>query len=80
MATVEEIEGLLGKIDGVVHVEVRDTTGTSDHFEAVVVAAAFAGKSLLERHRMVHAALGDRMKGDVHALSLRTHTPEEWKR
>ena len=50
------------------------------HFEATVVAAAFAGKLPLARHRMVYAALGERMGGEVHALSLRTLTPAEAER
>lgn len=47
------------------------------HFEAVVVSAAFAGKLPLARHRMVYATLGERMGGEIHALQLRTLTPEE---
>jgi acid stress-induced BolA-like protein IbaG/YrbA len=47
------------------------------HFEAIVVCAAFAGKLPLARHRMVYATLGDRMGGEIHALSLKTLTPEE---
>ena len=47
------------------------------HFEAVVVSAAFAGKLPLARHRMVYATLGDRMGGEIHALSLKTLTPDE---
>ena len=47
------------------------------HFQAVVETAAFAGKPTLARHRMVYAALGERMGGEVHALSLRTRTPVE---
>ena len=47
------------------------------HFEATVVAAAFAGKLPLARHRMVYATLGDLMGGAIHALALKTVTPEE---
>jgi acid stress-induced BolA-like protein IbaG/YrbA len=47
------------------------------HFEATVVAEAFRGKLPLARHRMVYATLGDRMGGEIHALALRTLTPEE---
>ncbi|HEY0230771.1 MAG TPA: BolA/IbaG family iron-sulfur metabolism protein [Dokdonella sp.] len=56
-------------------VEVHGPDGV--HFEARVVSAAFAGKLPLARHRMVYATLGDRMGGEIHALSLRTLTPEE---
>jgi len=47
------------------------------HFEAVVVADVFAGKLPLARHRLVYATLGDLMGGEIHALSLKTLTPEE---
>jgi acid stress-induced BolA-like protein IbaG/YrbA len=57
------------------HVEVR---GDGAHFEAVVVSAAFAGASRVRRHQLVYAALGDRMREEIHALSMKTLTPEEW--
>jgi acid stress-induced BolA-like protein IbaG/YrbA len=47
------------------------------HFEAVVVSSAFAGKLPLARHRMVYATLGDLMGGEIHALALKTLTPDE---
>ncbi|HET7161901.1 MAG TPA: BolA family protein [Rhodanobacteraceae bacterium] len=47
------------------------------HFQARIVAEAFVGKPTLARHRMVYAVLGERMGGEVHALSLRTLTPTE---
>jgi acid stress-induced BolA-like protein IbaG/YrbA len=50
------------------------------HFEATVVCEAFAGKLPLARHRMVYATLGERMGGEIHALALRTLTPEEANR
>ena len=58
-------------------VELKDLTGTADHWQASIVSAAFAGKSLLERHRLVMAALADEMKGPIHALTLEVKTPEE---
>jgi acid stress-induced BolA-like protein IbaG/YrbA len=62
-------------------VEVRDTTGTGDHFEARVVSAAFEGKSMVEQHQAVYAPLKDLLaSGELHALALDTWTPEEWKR
>lgn len=57
------------------HVEV---SGDGAHFEAVVVSPRFAGASRVRRHQLVYAALGDRMKEEIHALSMRTLTPEEW--
>ena len=52
--------------------------GDGHHFEAVIVSLAFAGKNRVERHRLVYAALGDRMRQEIHALSMRTLTPDEW--
>jgi acid stress-induced BolA-like protein IbaG/YrbA len=54
-----------------------EVAGDGQHFEALIVAAAFAGKSTLQQHRMVYAALGDKMHTTIHALSLRTLTPEQ---
>ena len=58
-------------------VSVTDTTGGGDHFAATVVSAAFAGKGPVERHRLVYAALGDAMRGPIHALALTTKAPDE---
>jgi len=60
------------------HLVVRDLTGTKDHWEALVVSAAFAGKTPIEQHQMVYAALGELMTGPVHALALKTYSPETW--
>ena len=54
------------------HVEVTDLTGTEDHFQAVIVTRAFDGKTRVEQHQMVYAALGDLMHGPIHALALTT--------
>ena len=60
-------------------VEVRDTTGGGDHFEALIVSTVFEGKGLVERHQTVYKALGDAMQVRVHALSLRTLTPAQYE-
>lgn len=57
------------------HVEVTDLTGTADHFQALVVSPAFAGKTRVEQHKMVYEALGELMNGPIHALALTTRTP-----
>ncbi|NNC99794.1 MAG: BolA/IbaG family iron-sulfur metabolism protein [Gammaproteobacteria bacterium] len=51
--------------------------GDGHHFEAVIIAEEFDGKSRIQRHQLVYAALGDRMKQEVHALSMKTLTPAE---
>jgi acid stress-induced BolA-like protein IbaG/YrbA len=62
-------------------VEVKDLTGTGDHFEARVVWAQFAGKSMVEQHKMVYAPLQDLLKtGELHALALKTFSPEQWSK
>jgi acid stress-induced BolA-like protein IbaG/YrbA len=57
-----------------------EVAGDGQHFQALVVSGAFAGKSRVQRHQLVYAALGDRMREEIHALSMRTLTPEEWQK
>jgi acid stress-induced BolA-like protein IbaG/YrbA len=52
--------------------------GEGDHFEAVVISRQFTGRTMVQQHRLVYAALGDRMGSEIHALALRTLTPEAW--
>jgi stress-induced morphogen len=61
-------------------VEMQDLTGTADHWKASIVSGRFAGKSLIERHRLVMAALAEELKGPIHALTLDVKTPEETER
>jgi stress-induced morphogen len=58
-------------------VRLRDLTGTEDHWHATVISTAFQGKSLIERHRLVMAALAAEMKGPIHALTLDVKSPDE---
>ena len=57
------------------HVEVQ---GDGLHFEAVIVSAAFRGKNRVQQHQLVYKALGQRMREEIHALSMQTLTPEDW--
>jgi len=57
------------------HVEVA---GDGHHFDAVIVSPAFRGKSRVQQHQVVYKALGDRMREEIHALSMKTFTPEDW--
>lgn len=59
--------------------EKLEVDGDGQHFEALVVAAAFDGLNRVRRHQLVYAALGERMRQEVHALSMRTLTPAEWR-
>jgi stress-induced morphogen len=57
--------------------EVEDYTGGGDHFRATVTAAAFAGRSRIEQHRLVYEIFGTEIGGPIHALSLKTQTPQQ---
>lgn len=60
-------------------VEVKDTTGTGDHFEAKVVSPAFTDRSMVDQHQAVYAPLKDVLQtGELHALALKTYSPEQW--
>ena len=76
MVTPESVR--LGISDGLAceHLEV---SGDGQHFDAVIVSNAFEGRSRVQRHQLVYSALGDRMRQEIHALSMRTLTPSEWK-
>ena len=58
---------------------VLEVSGDGQHFEATIVSEAFAGKTRVQRHQAVYAVLGDKMRQEIHALSMKTITPDEWK-
>ena len=58
-------------------VELRDMTGTRDHWEAIIISAQFTGKRLIARQQSVYKALGELMSGPIHAFTMTTVTPEE---
>jgi acid stress-induced BolA-like protein IbaG/YrbA len=61
--------------------QVRDLTGTADHYQVIVISPLFEGKSMIEQHRMVKGVFEkDIASGEVHALSLKTFTPAEWSK
>jgi stress-induced morphogen len=57
---------------------VRDDANDGEHFSAEVTSSAFAGQRTVQQHRMVYEALGTHMHGDIHALALKTYTPDRW--
>ena len=71
-------ESIRSSIESGLACERVEVAGDGQHFQALVVAAAFAGKSRIQRHQLVYAALGERMREEVHALSMKTLTPEEF--
>lgn len=61
--------------------EIVDLTGTQDHYQAVVVSSAFSGKLMIDQHRMVMGLVQTEIdSGEVHALTLKTYTPEQYKK
>ena len=74
MLTPEQVQGYIEK--GLQCSQVR-VLGDGEHFEALIVSEAFRGKSRVQRHQLVYAALGGRMRAEIHALSMHTLTPEE---
>jgi stress-induced morphogen len=62
-------------------IRVDDLTGGGDHFQVWVVSESFAGKSLLDQHQMIYGALKEALGSErIHALALKTYTPEQWER
>jgi acid stress-induced BolA-like protein IbaG/YrbA len=77
MVTPENVRSYIAAGLACEHLEV---TGDGQHFEAVIVSPAFEGKRPVQRHQLVYAALGDRMREEIHALSMKTLTPAEYAR
>jgi acid stress-induced BolA-like protein IbaG/YrbA len=75
MVTPESIKTSIAAAIACAHVEVR---GDGHHWEALIVSPAFEGLSKVRQHQLVYAALGDRMRQEIHALSMQTLTPEQW--
>lgn len=71
-----EIEGMIKAALPDAQVTIEDLRGDGDHYAALVVSAAFKGKSRVQQHQMVYAALQGRMGGMLHALALQTAVPE----
>lgn len=75
MTTPDQLKSYLQNGMQCDHLEV---TGDGAHFEAVIVSPLFRDKSRVQRHQIVYKALGDRMREEIHALSMQTLTPEDW--
>ncbi|HEY7943360.1 MAG TPA: BolA/IbaG family iron-sulfur metabolism protein [Casimicrobiaceae bacterium] len=74
MVTSDSIEA---SIRGGLVCDTVEVSGDGQHFQALIVSAAFRGLSRVARHRLVYTALGERMREEIHALSMTTLTPEE---
>ena len=76
LPTLEQVKDYIAGGLSCQHLEVE---GDGQHFFATIVSDAFVGKRLIARHQLVYAALGERMREEIHALSMKTLTPDEWK-
>ena len=77
----DEIKSTLEKALPGSSIEIRDLTGGGDHFQVWIVSSLFEGKSLVDQHQMVYGALRGALGSErIHALALKTYTPEQWKR
>ena len=83
-----KIEQKLGEQLELHHIEIKDFTGRhlnhkqhdgGFHLEAIIVSDSFIDKTLIDRHKIIYAALGELLKHEIHAFSMKTLTPEEWK-
>ena len=73
--TPEQIESYIKQGISCTHIKVE---GDGQHFYSTIVSPDFEGKRLIQRHQLVYSAMGDRMKAEVHALSIKAFTPEEF--
>ncbi len=80
MITAEQIHAKLAAAFPDAIIQVVDTTGTFDHYDALVVSSRFDGMPRVRQHQAVYEALGDAMKAEIHALALKTYTPERYER
>ena len=83
-----QIEQKLGEQLDLHHIEIKDFTGRhlnhkqhdgGFHLEAIIVSDSFINKTLIDRHKIIYAALGELLKHEIHAFSMKTLTPEEWE-
>lgn len=92
MDTITTIKTTLAEKIGATIVEIEDRSDLhkhhqgrmnspvgSGHYDAIIVSESFAGKTMMQQHRMVYAALADQMQTTIHALALKTYTPEQWQ-
>jgi acid stress-induced BolA-like protein IbaG/YrbA len=78
LLSAQQLEAYITQSLACEYIKVLGDDGT--HFESVIVSNAFVGKSMVQQHQLVYSALGDRMRSEIHALSMKTYTPEQWNK
>ncbi|MDJ0554413.1 MAG: BolA family transcriptional regulator [Microcoleaceae cyanobacterium MO_207.B10] len=77
---LQQVEGMIKAELPDAQVQVQDLTGGGDHLQAIVVSSQFEGKTLVKQHQMVYRAVQEAMDSEaIHALALKTYTPQEWE-
>ncbi len=76
MLPAEEVQTLIEQAIPAAEVSVEDMTGTADHYRIFVISPAFRGKTLMEQHKMVFTALGEHLTTSIHAVDVKTSTPQ----
>ncbi len=80
MISQEQVEAMIKAEIPDAQVQVQDLTGGGDHLQAIVISSQFEGKSLVKQHQLVYGALRQALATEaIHALALKTYTPESWK-
>lgn len=77
---LNQVQELIKKAIPEAHVAINDLVGDGDHLQAIVVSKNFEGKSLLEQHQMILNPLRESLKAELHALTLKTYTPQQWEK
>ena len=77
MLSADQLESYITASLDCDYIKVMGDDGT--HFEAVIVSHAFEGKNMVQQHQLVYGALGDRMRAEIHALGMKTYTPQKWQ-
>ena len=81
MVSSEQVESMLKAALPDAQVQVQDLTGTRDHYQVLVVSSEFEGKTLIKQHQLVYGALQEAMSSEaIHALTMKTYTPEAWQK
>lgn len=80
MMPIAELRNMLEQAFPGDEIHLSSPMGDDNHFQCIVVSDRFQGRSMVEQHQLVYRALGDAMQEAVHALALRTYTPEQWEK
>ena len=79
MIPIEQVRNMLESAFPTDQIQLTSPMGDDNHFQVLIVSERFAGKSMVEQHQLVYQALGGSMQEAIHALALRTYTPEQWE-